>query len=62
MGDHILPADPAGNDDQLRTYTMGILSPAEMGRCMGEVVDKVSNSTLLWSDALFCGILCATAI
>lgn len=31
---------------------MGVLAVAQMGRCMGEVAYKVSDSTFLWCNAL----------
>ena len=34
-GYYVLPADPAWYADYLRSYPMGILPVAEMGRCMG---------------------------
>lgn len=52
MVNDILPADPAGNADHLRPYTMGILSSAEMGRCLGQMADQISDCTLLRSNAV----------
>ena len=52
MGDHLLPANPTGHVNNIRTYTMGVLAVAQMGRCMGEVAYKVSDSTFLWCNAL----------
>lgn len=46
----------------IRTYTMGVLAVAQMGRCMGEVAYKVSDSTFLWCNALLRRLLCATVI
>lgn len=41
---------------------MGVLAVAQMGRCMGEVAYKVSDSTFLWCNALLRRLLCATVI
>lgn len=62
MGYHILPADPAGDADHLRTYTMGILPPAEMGKCLGQMADKVLDGTFLRGNAVFRGVLRAAAV
>lgn len=62
MGDHLLPANPTGHVNNIRTYTMGVLAVAQMGRCMGEVAYKVSDSTFLWCDALLRRLLCATIV
>lgn len=61
-GDHLLPANPTGHVNNIRTYTMGVLAVAQMGRCMGEVAYKVSDSTFLWCNALLRRLLCATVI
>lgn len=52
MDYHLLPANPTGHVNNIRTYTMGVLAVAQMGRCMGEVAYKVSDSTFLWCNAL----------
>ena len=52
MGDDILPADPAGDADDIRANTVGFLAAAQMGRRLGEVAHKVSDGTLLRGDAL----------
>lgn len=52
MGDDILPADPARYADYLRPDTVGFQPPAEMGRRMGEVANKVSDGAFLWSDVV----------
>lgn len=57
MGNHLLPANPTGHVNNIRTYTMGVLAVAQMGRCMGEVAYKVSDSTFLWCNALLRGII-----
>lgn len=62
MGDHLLPANPTGHVNNIRTYTMGVLAVAQMGGCMGEVAYKVSDSTFLWCNALLRRLLCATVI
>lgn len=62
MGDHLLPANPTGHVNNIRTYTMGVLAVAQMGRYMGEVAYKVSDSTFLWCNALLRRLLCATVI
>ena len=62
VGDHLLPANPTGHVNNIRTYTMGVLAVAQMGRCMGEVAYKVSDSTFLWCNALLRRLLCATVI
>lgn len=59
---HLLPANPTGHVNNIRTYTMGVLAVAQMGRCMGEVAYKVSDSTFLWCNALLRRLLCATVI
>lgn len=62
VGYHLLPANPTGHVNNIRTYTMGVLAVAQMGRCMGEVAYKVSDSTFLWCNALLRRLLCATVI
>lgn len=62
VGNHLLPANPTGHVNNIRTYTMGVLAVAQMGRCMGEVAYKVSDSTFLWCNALLRRLLCATVI
>lgn len=62
MGYDLLPANPTGHVNNIRTYTMGVLAVAQMGRCMGEVAYKVSDSTFLWCNALLRRLLCATVI
>lgn len=62
LGYHLLPANPTGHVNNIRTYTMGVLAVAQMGRCMGEVAYKVSDSTFLWCNALLRRLLCATVI
>ena len=52
MGDDILPADPAGDADDIRANTVGFLAAAQMGRRVGEVAHEVSDGTLLRGDAL----------
>ena len=57
MGDDILPADPAGDADDIRANTVGFLAAAQMGRRVGEVAHEVSDGTLLRGDALLRGLL-----
>lgn len=57
MGYDILPADPARYADYLRPDTVGFQPPAEMGRRMGEVANKVSDGAFLWSDVVLRGII-----
>ena len=52
MGDHILSANLAGYADDIRTDTVGILAVAQMGRCLGQMDDKVSDRAFLWGNAL----------
>ena len=47
MGDDILPADPAGDADDIRANTVGFQPAAQMGRRVGEVAHEVSDGTLL---------------
>ena len=62
MGNDILPADPARYADYLRPDTVGFQPPAEMGRRMGEVANKVSDGAFLWSDVVLRGILRAATL
>lgn len=62
MGDNLLPTDPARYADHLRPDTVGFQPAAEMGRCVGEVDDKVFDGAFLRSDAILRGILRATAL
>ena len=57
MGNHLLPANPVGDADHLRTDTVGIQSSAQMGRCLGKVAHTLSDRTLLRSYAVFRGII-----
>lgn len=57
MGDHLLPANPVGDADHLRTDTVGIQSSAQMGRCLGKVAHTLSDRTLLRSYAVLRGII-----
>lgn len=52
MGNHLLPANPVGDVDHLRTDTVGIQSSAQMGRCLGKVAHTLSDCTLLRSYAV----------
>ena len=52
MGNDLLPTNPVGNADDFRTDTVGVQYPAEMGRCLGEVADTLSDGAFLRGDAL----------
>lgn len=52
MGHHLLPANPVGDADHLRTDTVGIQSSAQMGRRLGKVAHTLSDRTLLRSYAV----------
>ena len=41
---------------------MGVLAVAQMGRCLGEVADTLSDGAFLRGDALLRGLLCAAAL
>ena len=55
MGDHILSANPAGYADDIRADTVGILAVAQMGRCLGQMDDQVSDGAFLWRDVILRG-------
>lgn len=57
MGYHLLSANSFGNAHRVRTYPMGVLTPAQVGRRMGEVAHEVSDSAFLRGDALLRGII-----
>lgn len=57
MGNYLLPANPVGNADHLRTDTVGIQSSAQMGRRLGKVAHTLSDRTLLRSYAILRGII-----
>ena len=50
VGDDLLPTNPVGNADDFRTDTVGVQHPAEMGRCLGEVADTLSDGAFLRGD------------
>ena len=52
MGHDILPADPAGDADDIRANTVGFQPAAQMGRRVGEVAHEVSDGAFLRGDAL----------
>ena len=52
MGYYLLPANPVGNVDHLRTDTVGIQSSAQMGRSLGKVAHTLSDRTFLRSHAI----------
>ena len=62
MGYHLLSANSFGNAHHLRPYTVGVLAPAQMGRCVGEVAHEVSDGAFLRGDALLRGLLRAAAV
>ena len=62
VGDHLLSANSFGNAHHLRPYTVGVLAPAQMGRCVGEVAHEVSDGAFLRGDALLRGLLRAAAV
>lgn len=47
MGDDLLPANPVRYADDIRANTMGFLSVAQVGRCMGEMDNKVLDGAFL---------------
>lgn len=57
VGDDLLPADPAGDADDIRADTVGFLAVAKMGRGLGQMDDKVLNGTFLWGDVVLRGLL-----
>ena len=61
MGNDLLSANPARNADDIRSDTVGVLAIAQVGRSLGKVADKVSDSAFLWCDALLRRVLCAVA-
>ena len=52
VGYYLLPANPVGNVDHLRTDTVGIQSSAQMGRSLGKVAHTLSDRTFLRSHAI----------
>ena len=62
VGYHILPTNPVGYADNIRTDSVGVLAVAQMGRRMGKVDDKVSDGTFLRGHAILRGFLCAVAL
>ena len=62
VGNDLLPTNPVGNADDFRTDTVGVQHPAEMGRCLGEVADTLSDGAFLRGDALLRGLLRAAAL
>ena len=62
MGHYLLPANTARYADDIRTDTVGFQSAAQVGRCVGEMADKVSDGAFLWCHALLRGFLRVTAI
>ena len=62
MGYDILSANSFGNAHRIRAYPVGVLAPAQMGRCVGEVAHEVSDGTFLRGDALLRGLLRTAAV
>ena len=58
----VLPTDTAWYADHLRAYTVGVLAAAQMAGCLGEVDNALSDSPLLWGNALFHRILRPSAL
>lgn len=48
MGYDLLSANSFGNAHHFRADTVGFQSAAQVGRCVGEMDDKVSDGTFLW--------------
>ena len=48
MGDDLLSANSFGNAHHFRADTVGFQSAAQVGRCVGEMDDKVSDGAFLW--------------
>lgn len=55
MGDNLLSANPARNADDIRSDTVGILAIAQVGRSLGKVADKVSDSAFYGAMLYFVG-------
>lgn len=51
----LLPTNPVGNADDFRTDTVGVQHPAEMGRCLGEVADTLSDGAFYGAMLYFVG-------
>ena len=62
MGNDILPADPAGDADDIRPDTVGFQPAAQVGRRMGEMDHEVSDRAFLRCDALLRGLLCPAPV
>jgi len=58
MGYHLLSANSFGNAHHFRTYPMGVLAPAQVGRRMGKMADTLPDGTFLRGHALLRGLLC----
>ena len=48
MGYDLLSANSFGNAHHFRADTVGFQSAAQVGRCVGEMDDKVSDGAFLW--------------
>ena len=52
MGDNLLPTDIVGYAHNFWSYTMGVLSFTEMGRCVGKVADTLPDGAFLWGHVV----------
>ena len=59
---YILPANPTWHADNIRADTMGFQPVAQVGGSLGEMAYKISDSTLLWSNALLRWLLCTAPV
>ena len=50
-----MSANSFGNAHHLRPYTVGVLAPAQMGRCVDEVAHEVSDGAFLRAMLYFVG-------
>ena len=62
MGDDLLPANPFGNAHRFRASAMGFQPVTQVGRCVGEVADPLSDRAFLRSHVVLRGFLCAAAL
>lgn len=52
MGDDLLPANPFGNAHRFRASAMGFQPVTQVGRCVGEVADPLSDRAFLRSHVV----------
>lgn len=57
MGYDLLSANSFGNAHHFRADTVGFQSAAQVGRCVGEMDDKVSDGAFLWCHVVLRGII-----